>query len=71
MREGMGRVEAALVSSRQLFAPIVSMTITLAAVYAPIGFLSGLTGVLFRAEFAFTLGHRRVIVVGALRGCAR
>jgi multidrug efflux pump len=54
MREGMGRVEAALVSSRQLFAPIVSMTITLAAVYAPIGFLSGLTGVLFK-EFAFTL----------------
>ncbi len=51
---GMGRVEAALASARQLFAPIVSMTITLAAVYAPIGFLSGLTGVLFK-EFAFTL----------------
>ncbi|MFM9843281.1 MAG: efflux RND transporter permease subunit [Dongiaceae bacterium] len=54
MREGMGRVEAALTSARQLFAPIVAMTITLAAVYAPIGFLSGLTGVLFK-EFAFTL----------------
>ncbi|MGH6918896.1 MAG: efflux RND transporter permease subunit, partial [Geminicoccaceae bacterium] len=54
MREGMGRIEAALTSSRQLFAPIVAMTITLAAVYAPIGFLSGLTGVLFK-EFAFTL----------------
>ena len=54
MREGMGRVEAALTSSRQLFAPIVAMTITLAAVYAPIGFLSGLTGVLFK-EFVFTL----------------
>ena len=51
---GMGRVDAALASARQLFAPIVSMTITLAAVYAPIGFLSGLTGVLFK-EFAFTL----------------
>ena len=51
---GMGRVEAALASARQLFAPIISMTITLAAVYAPIGFLSGLTGVLFK-EFAFTL----------------
>jgi multidrug efflux pump len=47
-------VEAALVSARQLFAPLVGMTITLAAVYAPIGFLSGLTGVLFK-EFAFTL----------------
>jgi multidrug efflux pump len=54
MREGMGRVEAALKSARQLFAPIIAMTITLAAVYAPIGFLSGLTGVLFK-EFAFTL----------------
>ncbi len=51
---GMSRVEAALASARQLLAPIVSMTITLAAVYAPIGFLSGLTGVLFK-EFAFTL----------------
>ncbi len=54
MREGMGRVEAALTSARQLFGPIVAMTVTLAAVYAPIGFLSGLTGVLFK-EFAFTL----------------
>ncbi|WP_119681645.1 efflux RND transporter permease subunit [Indioceanicola profundi] len=54
MREGMGRTQAALASARQLFGPIVAMTITLAAVYAPIGFLSGLTGVLFK-EFAFTL----------------
>jgi multidrug efflux pump len=54
MREGKGRIEAALASSRQLLAPIIGMTITLAAVYAPIGFLSGLTGVLFK-EFAFTL----------------
>ena len=54
MREGMDRFEAALMSSRQLFSPIIAMTLTLAAVYAPIGFLSGLTGVLFK-EFAFTL----------------
>ena len=54
MREGKTRIQAALASSRQLLAPIVGMTITLAVVYAPIGFLSGLTGVLFR-EFAFTL----------------
>ena len=54
MREGMGRVEAALASSRQLLTPIIAMTLTLAAVYAPIGFLTGLTGVLFK-EFAFTL----------------
>ncbi len=54
LREGRSRTQAALASARQLFAPIVAMTITLAAVYAPIGFLSGLTGVLFK-EFAFTL----------------
>jgi multidrug efflux pump len=54
MREGMSRTQAALASSRQLVAPIIAMTLTLAAVYAPIGFLTGLTGFLFR-EFAFTL----------------
>ena len=54
MRAGMSRLEAALASSRQLFSPIIAMTLTLSAVYAPIGFLSGLTGVLFK-EFAFTL----------------
>ena len=54
MREGKTRLQAALASSRQLLTPIIGMTITLAAVYAPIGFLSGLTGVLFK-EFAFTL----------------
>ena len=62
MREGKGRIEAALISTRQLLAPIISMTITLAAVYAPIGLLSGLTGVLFK-EFAFTLAVA-VIVSG-------
>ncbi|WP_395345683.1 efflux RND transporter permease subunit [Ningiella sp. W23] len=54
MRSGMGRMQAALASSRQLLSPIISMTVTLAAVYAPIGLLSGLTGALFK-EFAFTL----------------
>jgi multidrug efflux pump len=54
MREGLSRSQAALASSRQLVSPIIAMTITLATVYAPIGFLSGLTGVLFK-EFAFTL----------------
>ncbi|MEE4203668.1 MAG: efflux RND transporter permease subunit [Halieaceae bacterium] len=54
LREGMSRKQAALASSRRLLSPIIAMTITLAVVYAPIGFLSGLSGVLFR-EFAFTL----------------
>lgn len=60
MRAGVPRVQAALMSSRQLLVPIISMTLTLAVVYAPIGFLSGLTGVLFK-EFAFTLAIAVII----------
>ncbi|MBC7835574.1 MAG: efflux RND transporter permease subunit [Phycisphaerales bacterium] len=60
VREGRGKIEAALIGARELFAPVVAMTITLAAVYAPIGFQSGLTGVLFR-EFAFTLAAAVVV----------
>jgi multidrug efflux pump len=60
MRAGMSRTEAALQSSRQLLVPIISMTLTLAAVYAPIGFLSGLTGMLFK-EFAFSLAIAVII----------
>jgi multidrug efflux pump len=57
---GKGKLEAALIGARELFAPIISMTITLAAVYTPIGFQGGLTGMLFR-EFAFTLAAAVVI----------
>ncbi len=55
LRSGMSRYDAALTSSRRLLGPITAMTATLAVVYPPIGFLSGLSGVLFR-EFAFALG---------------
>jgi multidrug efflux pump len=54
MRLGKSRIEAALISSRELLKPVIAMTFTLAAVYIPIGFVSGLTGSLFQ-EFAFTL----------------
>jgi multidrug efflux pump len=54
MRLGKTALEAAYVGARELVGPIVAMTITLAAVYTPIGFQGGLTGALFR-EFAFTL----------------
>jgi multidrug efflux pump len=54
IREGKSRVDAAILGARELVGPVISMTITLAAVYAPIGFQGGLTGALFR-EFAFTL----------------
>ena len=54
IREGKTPVEAALQGARELVSPIIAMTITLAAVYAPIAFQGGLTGSLFR-EFALTL----------------
>ncbi len=60
IREGKPRIQAALIGARELVAPVISMTITLAAVYAPIGFQGGLTGVLFK-EFAFTLAAAVVV----------
>ena len=54
VREGKSPREAALLGARELVSPVIAMTITLAAVYAPIGLQGGLTGSLFR-EFAFTL----------------
>jgi len=54
VREGQTPVQAALLGARELVSPVIAMTITLAAVYAPIGLQGGLTGSLFR-EFAFTL----------------
>jgi multidrug efflux pump len=54
VRLGQTPLQAAFNGARELVGPIVAMTITLAAVYTPIGFQAGLTGALFR-EFAFTL----------------
>jgi multidrug efflux pump len=54
VREGKTPIEAALLGARELIGPVIAMTITLAAVYAPIAFQGGLTGSLFR-EFALTL----------------
>ena len=56
--------QAAIKAARELIGPIIAMTITLAAVYAPIGIQGGLTGALFR-EFAFTLAGA-VIVSGVV-----
>jgi multidrug efflux pump len=54
IREGQTPRRAALLGARELVGPVIAMTITLAAVYLPIGLQGGLTGSLFR-EFAFTL----------------
>ena len=54
VRLGRTRRQAALIGARELLGPVIAMTITLAAVYTPIGFQGGLTGSLF-LEFAITL----------------
>jgi multidrug efflux pump len=57
---GLRPMDAALKGARELVGPTIAMTITLAAVYAPIGFQGGLTGALFK-EFAFTLAGAVII----------
>ena len=64
LRDGKQPIDAAIHAARELVGPIIAMTITLAAVYAPIGIQGGLTGALFR-EFAFTLAGA-VIVSGVV-----
>nr|BFD39782.1 multidrug efflux RND transporter permease MexI [Pseudomonas sp. FFPRI_1] len=54
LKEGRSPLQAALVGAREIASPVIAMTITLAAVYMPIGLMSGLTGALFK-EFALTL----------------
>ena len=60
LSEGRTPKEAALLGARELVSPIISMTVTLAAVYTPIALQGGLTGSLFR-EFALTLAGAVVI----------
>ena len=64
LHSGRLRYNAAIDAARELVGPIIAMTITLAAVYAPVGIQGGLTGALFR-EFAFTLAGA-VIVSGVV-----
>jgi multidrug efflux pump len=62
LHEGKSPYRASIDAARELVGPIIAMTITLAAVYTPVGIQGGLTGSLFR-EFAFTLAGA-VIVSG-------
>ncbi|MDO5262552.1 efflux RND transporter permease subunit [Legionella pneumophila] len=64
LEEGKTPFESAIIGAREIATPVIAMTITLAAVYAPIGFMSGLTGALFK-EFAFTLASA-VIISGVI-----
>ncbi|HVH25471.1 MAG TPA: efflux RND transporter permease subunit [Vicinamibacterales bacterium] len=60
LHDGKPPQRAALEAARELVGPIIAMTITLAAVYTPVGIQGGLTGALFR-EFAFTLAGAVVV----------
>ncbi|MDX7985921.1 MexW/MexI family multidrug efflux RND transporter permease subunit [Xenorhabdus sp. 12] len=60
IEEGKSPVVAALIGAREVAVPVIVMDITLVAVYAPIGLMSGLTGALFK-EFALTLAGAVVI----------
>ncbi len=64
IEDGMTPMDASIQGARELASPIIAMTITLLAVFAPIGFVGGLTGTLF-AEFAFSLAGA-VIVSGII-----
>jgi multidrug efflux pump len=64
LHAGKAPFQAAIDAARELVGPIIAMTITLAAVYAPVGIQGGLTGALFR-EFALTLAGA-VIVSGVV-----
>ena len=57
---GISVIKAALHGTREIRFAVIAMTLTLAAVYIPIGFTTGLVGQLFR-EFAFTLAGCVVI----------
>ena len=54
IEEGHVPFDAAILGTREIAGPVLTMTVTLVAVYAPIAFLGGLTGALFM-EFALTL----------------
>lgn len=60
IEEGKSPVAAALIGAREVAGPVIAMTLTLAAVYAPIGLMGGLTGALFK-EFALTLAGAVVV----------
>lgn len=60
IEEGFRPMQAAFIGMKEIFGPVVAMTITLAAVFAPLAFTGGLTGALFR-EFALTLAGAVII----------
>lgn len=60
VENGVPPLKAAIKGASEIQFAIIAMTLTLAAVFAPIGFLTGLTGALFK-EFAFALAGTVII----------
>ena len=60
LENGMSPYDAAIKGAREITGPIIVMTLTLAAVFAPVGFIGGISGALFK-EFAFTLAGSVII----------
>ncbi|MCX5496897.1 efflux RND transporter permease subunit [Kaistia dalseonensis] len=60
IEEGLKPMRAAIVGMQEITGAVITMTITLAAVYAPIAFTQGVTGALFR-EFSLTLAGAVVL----------
>ncbi len=60
IENGMGRIQAALVGTREIGFAVIAMTLTLAAVFAPLAFSTGRTGRLF-IEFALALSGAVVV----------
>ncbi|MCC7251642.1 efflux RND transporter permease subunit, partial [Hyphomicrobium sp.] len=60
IEHGMKPVEAAIKGTREIGFAVIAMTLTLAAVYAPIAFAPGKTGRLF-LEFALTLASAVIL----------
>ena len=54
IKNGLSPFKAAIIGTREIAIPVISMTITLGAVYSPIALMGGITGSLF-TEFALTL----------------
>ncbi|MER3374975.1 MAG: efflux RND transporter permease subunit [Allomuricauda sp.] len=55
IEEGMNPIEAAIKGSKEIFFAVISISVTLAAVFLPVIFLEGFVGRLFR-EFGVVLG---------------
>ena len=54
IKEGETPFRAAIIGTREIAVPVISMTIALIAVYSPMALMGGITGTLFK-EFALTL----------------